>query len=595
MSRSPFIVVPEELLEAVAIARTADGRRQKNLQNAQDLLEAYVISLSAPQPLDPIVAEKVYYTDWDEICADFTYEGQSAISAVLRHLLSEQGAVFSTHQLLEVNRNFNIDQGNWTTVLQARFHGQEEWPFLLRGTPDTTMMLEATAAFYSLNSLRRYIPNFMFVYALMLCTSPVVDEESKKLLNWCEPVSKRSKPGSYLLCEFIPHAQLMEKALDKLGFADFFSVLVQILNAFNMAYTLCGYNHRDFHLENVLVSGVDEALAIPMESTKYSVHLRTSMVATIIDYGKCSFALTTDHGTVPIGYVHDTIVKNKYSEAKAGFDFYNCLQRCENKLRKNGKAKPEHYALVSQLLTLYHTSNPNSYLRTYAPGDRPVLHHGYFTKYQKQKNDFAHLLIDFLIEEYPAYFFPGRETPSSYPPSRKIEGIPSQLTSRYVAARELLGDHNASTKLDQLFVYNREYFLRDQRRIREKVATYIAEEQVMFYPLVPPLERLYALYEAYRYLQKRKDSLLNIYSLVLLCLVVTRYQDVNEAIRQELESYNQWTAKQLPILNKLVKDYEEPRLSYLHDVTETKANKVHIRFLETAAIAKLYLLPRLQN
>ncbi len=142
---------------------------------------------------------------------------------------------------------------------------------------------EAFIGFYVTNKIRRYVPNFMYVYGYVDCSR--VASDNKTIVGWC---ANTKEPVSYLFTEYIKDHVTMEDFFNSnAALTDIVSVLYQLLNALALANTLYKYTHYDLHNQNVLVRKFASPVTIPFYDENLSVigYFYTQYVPYIIDYG----------------------------------------------------------------------------------------------------------------------------------------------------------------------------------------------------------------------------------------------------------------------------------------------------------------------
>jgi hypothetical protein len=143
---------------------------------------------------------------------------------------------------------------------------------------------EAVVGFYALNKLRRFLPNFMYVYGYTKCSPAAIENKSVK--SWCTSLYPNV---SYLFTENIknsvPFSDFIVDTTVKTD--DIFLVFLQVLNALNLAYKKYGYTHYDLHSGNIMVRKYKKKIAIPFFGTgdKVESYIVSHYVPYIIDYG----------------------------------------------------------------------------------------------------------------------------------------------------------------------------------------------------------------------------------------------------------------------------------------------------------------------
>lgn len=138
-----------------------------------------------------------------------------------------------------------------------------------------------------LNNLRKYIPNFSYVYDAFYCGAPVVNDETKEVVNWC---MNTDNPVSYVIYENITNpiafgdlAKDKKQGISK----DFLMYMGQISLAEYLAELLYNFAHCDLHGDNVLLRGyTEETFYIPYTFCGNIYYIPSpGKIATFIDYG----------------------------------------------------------------------------------------------------------------------------------------------------------------------------------------------------------------------------------------------------------------------------------------------------------------------
>ena len=150
---------------------------------------------------------------------------------------------------------------------------------------------ELVVGLYGTNKLRKYIPNFSYVYGGFKCSPPVYNGKTKKIINWCEDGPEKV---NYVLYENITPSLPLPDYIKTCTGKEFLNVYMQILYSLRLAYDISDFTHYDLHNENILIRLTNHTnFQIPYETENKKVeYLQSKVIATFIDYG---FA----HITVP--------------------------------------------------------------------------------------------------------------------------------------------------------------------------------------------------------------------------------------------------------------------------------------------------------
>ena len=100
-----------------------------------------------------------------------------------------------------------------------------------------------------MNHLRHFLPNYVYTYGYTKCAPLLIS--GRKVETWC---TYMDDPVSYLILENVRDAITLKEFISIPGmtFITFFPVLLQILNALNLAYKTYGFTHYDLHYQNIL-------------------------------------------------------------------------------------------------------------------------------------------------------------------------------------------------------------------------------------------------------------------------------------------------------------------------------------------------------
>lgn len=137
------------------------------------------------------------------------------------------------------------------------------------------------------NELRRFVPNFAYVYGGFKCSAPVINDQSNnEVIAFCNANDPSSKID-YIVYENVSPSVSMHAYAAEQPFNKWLDKYLQILYALDYANKRINFTHYDLHYDNVLIRNLDR-------STEYSIpyaiegrveYIRTDGVATMIDYG----------------------------------------------------------------------------------------------------------------------------------------------------------------------------------------------------------------------------------------------------------------------------------------------------------------------
>lgn len=197
---------------------------------------------------------------------------------------------------------------------------------------------ECLVGMFALNKLRKYVPNFMYVYSYSKCSHMVIDD--KKVINWCNNGSTENT--SYLVSELISNSMPLSEIIttDTFSPRGMIKTFVQLINALSVAEITFGYTHYDLHSDNVLVSTFKSKVDVPIYIDKdpdNAKYIDSKHIPFIIDYG-CSRVYLEGYGSFgKLGLENYGV--NAYDNYPM-YDVYKLLCFCaENLVRKTNSNK----------------------------------------------------------------------------------------------------------------------------------------------------------------------------------------------------------------------------------------------------------------
>nr|WIL04055.1 hypothetical protein Clen_125 [Cedratvirus lena] len=137
------------------------------------------------------------------------------------------------------------------------------------------------------NQLRKYIPNFSFVYGGFACSPPIIGSEDQ-VIDFCNGL-RQGQPLNYALYENIAPAISAHDLIKRMSGEEFLNFYLQLVLALAVAHEQILFTHFDLHDKNVLAKELPKPVNIlyPFRGKEY--HVKTSYIASIIDYGFSSF------------------------------------------------------------------------------------------------------------------------------------------------------------------------------------------------------------------------------------------------------------------------------------------------------------------
>ena len=207
---------------------------------------------------------------------------------------------------------------------------------------------EALCGLYVTNSVRRMVPNFMYVYGFSTCSPPVIKDND--VLGWC---SSDQNKLSYLVSENIINSIPMKKftVYPNITYHDVCAVLLQVFNALHIAYREYNYIHFDLHADNVLVREFESEVAIPFYniSGKIEGYIVSRYVPYIIDYGYSTFMIDGVLFTRKSGLLESVGIGNPKFPM---FDVYKFLCFSAEAVYVHQKT-PENESRLAKIMAVY--------------------------------------------------------------------------------------------------------------------------------------------------------------------------------------------------------------------------------------------------
>lgn len=150
-------------------------------------------------------------------------------------------------------------------------------------TEDKTLIHEWFVGYTSLNSLRKYIPSFPYIYSIVNCSGVLLDAEIQNVISTCgfffgaghtmifqEDVANSTSVYKYLT-----------KNRDRLSFDMYLNILMQVMFALDMAYKSFNFTHYDLHTDNILVQELPQYFDFDFFAGRITTQIRV----VIIDQG----------------------------------------------------------------------------------------------------------------------------------------------------------------------------------------------------------------------------------------------------------------------------------------------------------------------
>jgi len=136
----------------------------------------------------------------------------------------------------------------------------------------------------TLNSLRRYIPNFAMVHGAIIGSPPIINN-SAEVIDWGR--REEEKLVRYIVYENIAPGEDFASFSETCTFESWLNIYLQVLYACHFAYEMVGFTHYDLHDQNVIVRRTElpTPMYIPFKTEHGVEYMSCGLIGTLIDYG----------------------------------------------------------------------------------------------------------------------------------------------------------------------------------------------------------------------------------------------------------------------------------------------------------------------
>ena len=176
----------------------------------------------------------------------------------------------------QINKLELFDSGAYGYAIKAYV---EDDPLFIIKTPKNSSndcLHESFIGLYGTNKLRKYIPNFSYVYGFIKSTVPMIYKN--KIITWCDCPSRSY---NYIVYENINPSVKLNEYIKTCNGKQFLNIYLQVVLSLMLADKLIGFTHYDLNHNNILIRQLEEPITIEYEKYK----IKTNVIATIIDYG----------------------------------------------------------------------------------------------------------------------------------------------------------------------------------------------------------------------------------------------------------------------------------------------------------------------
>ena len=247
---------------------------------------------------------------------------------------------------------------------------------------------EYIVGFFGLNNLRKYLPNFSYVYSLFKCSPAIVT--NNELDTWC--TQDGDKP--YVCYEFIKPGNEYCFYIYKLSVHDILSHHLQLVLALKLAYERYDYTHYDLHLSNIIFRETPGNVSIAYRINDEIKYINCSGIPTIIDYGLSHIRINNvDYG----------FYGREYSGIRnASFPLFDVFKLLTNTMfNLMEMQKILHFSALAKLLKYFTNEDPYNFvavMRKYA-FNLPLFDKLHEIKLDNYINYFLSLYPDILTDK----------------------------------------------------------------------------------------------------------------------------------------------------------------------------------------------------
>lgn len=160
-----------------------------------------------------------------------------------------------------------------------------------RGGSGKDLRHELFTGLMATNKLRYRVPNYAYVFGGFGCAAPIIDETTKKVINWCGSTDQTDLVP-YVIYENIAPGETLTKMLKNCSYAEFMSAYIQIISALIVGNQTIDFTHYDLHTDNIVMRDVskhypgDFQIPYSVREVESTYYVTCNRVATMIDYGR---------------------------------------------------------------------------------------------------------------------------------------------------------------------------------------------------------------------------------------------------------------------------------------------------------------------
>lgn len=207
------------------------------------------------------------------------------------------GTVYMNNRIRSILKNMKqigADSANGYALVSDFKSADKMFVVKVSKNPQNDELLhELFVGLYGTNLLRKYIPNFSYIFGGFKCSPPLIDQESKRVVSWC--LNDRNAVN-YVIYEYINPSISFGDYIKTCTGPEFINIYLQILYALRLGLKLIDFTHYDLHPENILLREMEQKdFQIQYETEKGMEYIRTKYVPTIVDFGMSHIKYGTEH------------------------------------------------------------------------------------------------------------------------------------------------------------------------------------------------------------------------------------------------------------------------------------------------------------
>lgn len=200
-----------------------------------------------------------------------------------------------------------------------------------------------------INELEIYVPNFSKTYLLINLPKPYKKKTFFKT-EWKINLKDEKNKVPFLIMENIKCNTKIKKILKNCNFKIFLEILIQIINALNIAYIIYDFTHYDLHLGNLIFVNKVSCINIYKDLNNYE-EIKFDFLIKIIDYEFSHFSIRGRH------YGHSNLSQYKIHRNKSYpmHDIYKLFMTCCLEILKYNENI--EYSLLKQIYNHFELGN----------------------------------------------------------------------------------------------------------------------------------------------------------------------------------------------------------------------------------------------